>query len=481
MKKMTCKRKNLTLYILMFLFTVLFTFQTEIFAQIQEPEGAYVYDVTNLVIFQNGQFKEQYVTTDYIPLSLIGRSDGPAPAEETICLATGTYITTSSGILLEYQSDVCGIKQGTKVISFDQKDTIIIDGKAYVKTVSESESIRRARGSRTLGEIRAVIVADPDIEAGMKTWREHVAEAMKNLNNNYNGIWYCETGRPPRLSSSYWTWTTSVGDGGWIPNSSVNPSDAIEWYFGDVSNWEGCTECLMAARASFYKGLLDTIGTTSFNNWFSSQRSVLVVSNRSYAPSPLLANNPVISSENDLVKGDWVYFQNWVTAQNCPAINPLQGENAITQNSSGTRTYIGLGIPPRGQGAVTSTYILNELYDAWRRTSCPQERVSQLLKDAVITASPNYFSNANFKSLVRILQNNLLVSNLSDSKGSIKHYKFTVPSGVTSFEIRTSGGNGDCDLYVMRDKWASTVFYNEKSDRAGNNESVLINQNAVGT
>jgi hypothetical protein len=42
----------------------------------------------------------------------------------------------------------------------------------------------------------------------------------------------------------------------------------------------------------------------------------------------------IIDGESDLVRGDWVYFQNWVTANNCPSINPLQGENAICQNSS---------------------------------------------------------------------------------------------------------------------------------------------------
>ncbi|MHC4542475.1 MAG: PPC domain-containing protein, partial [Planctomycetota bacterium] len=169
--------------------------------------------------------------------------------------------------------------------------------------------------------------------------------------------------------------------------------------------------------------------------------------------------------ESDLVRGDWVYFQNWVTANNCPSINPLQGENAICQKSSGTRTYIGLGIPPKGQPAITGQGITDELWSAWRQTGCPQEREGGLALDNVIIPSLRYFQD--FSSLLKVLRTSVTSSGISGTAGSLDH-----------FRLRTWGGTGDCDLYVRKSGWASPRSYSHGSSGPGCDESVTVNVRA---
>ena len=384
----------------------------------------YNLDLSNFITFQNGTFKEQYVTASYTSESLAEHSidDTSASAgrssaleNETICLVTGKYSVSSSSIQLNYESDSCGNKQGATTAFLDANaETVTIEEKTFrsVSAVgtSRSTSRRTLRESASdapvqdgeTSEAPITETAEPetseetlassdtaDIEASYQNWQSNTAKAMEDLNNNSGGMWYCSSGRP-RLSSTYWTWTSSVGSGGWIPSSQVKPSEAVNWYFGQISSDEACTECLMAARASFYKGLLDTIGVAAFDQWFENHRSDLVISNNSYAPSPIRMNKP-ISSEADLSRGDWVYFQNWVTYSGCPDINLMQRENAITQSSGDPKTFIGLGIPGRGGAPVLGQSILDDLRGAWEGTSCPQEREGKLRTDIVATASAAYF------------------------------------------------------------------------------------------
>jgi len=241
-------------------------------------------------------------------------------------------------------------------------------------------------------------------EDGIKTWQGNIAGAMKALNNNLSGIWYSANGIP-YLDSDYWTGTFQSG---WTPNANKEPSAAIEWYFSNLRGTGYSTECRMAAAACVYKGLLDTVGKTAFNEWFRNHRSDLCLAGTT--PSPLLVIKR-ISSENDLIKGDWVYFQNFVDASSCPYVGALQGENAIVQTSNGIRTYIGLGLPPRGGEPMTSIDMCeylgleylnivfgNENIDYEEAERCLPTRDVMLARAAVLTASPAYFANFNRSS-----------------------------------------------------------------------------------
>jgi hypothetical protein len=501
-------------------------------------DGKYNLDISNFVIFEKGEFKQQYITSKYIverlPESFV--DDGPdsyglssALENETICLVNGTYSVSSSSIQLSYESDSCENKKGDIVALIDEAaGTIVIEGKTFSKDVLNLP-IRLDRSTSPGGSIsgapseevteQAPLSASPaqvrpsvspgtsiiDIEAGLKAWQSNTAQAMEDLNNNWSGIWYCSSGNP-RLNSSYWTWTYSVGRGGWIPNRRIKPSKAVNWYFGQVSSSEACTECLMAARASFYKGLLDTIGKVAFDNWFDNRRSDLVISNYGYAPSPTRVNKPIFS-EADLSRGDWVYFQNWVSSRSCPAVDPMQGENAITQSSGTPKSFIGLGMPGRNYPPVIGQVILDDLYRSWQSTGCPQEREGQLRTDLVATASASYFNriingtqvsggggirstraanqgvlnNSKSSALLTSLSNGIKVTNLSNSSGSRAYYKVSFPSGTTHFEVKTTGKIGNSDLYVMHDQWPTKTYYDYNSTSNSNDELVVANADAAGT
>ncbi|RUM94088.1 MAG: hypothetical protein DSZ28_04970 [Thiothrix sp.] len=496
-------------------------------------EGKYNLDISNFVVFSSGEFRLQYVTNNYVAESLPEGSVEEEPASsglssalenETICLATGRYSASSSNIELSYVSDSCNQREGMVTALYEPSvAAITIDDITYSKTTParttrstspeesiseapEAEAPEESASSEESPEVAAESISSSvsilDIEAGLETWKSNTAQAMEDLNNNYSGIWYCSSGNP-RLDSSYWTWTSNVGRGGWIPNSQVRPSEAINWYFGDVSRGEACTECLMAARASFYKGLLDTIGEAAFDRWFENNRSHLIISNYGSAPSPIRVNKP-ISSESDLSRGDWVYFQNWVSARTCPDINPLQGENAITQNNSDLKTFIGLGMPSRGSSPVEGQVILDDLYNAWQSTSCSQTRQGQLRTDIVATASATYFqrivdngnregggfrrsgtleslgNQSNAAPILTPIQNGIEVTNLSNSSGSKAYYKISMPAGTTHFEVQTSGTNGNSDLYVKRGQWPTLKIHDYKSTSSSNDESVVVNENAAG-
>ncbi len=445
-------------------------------------EGKYYLDVSRFIVFENGEFTQQYVTREYRPessaASVSGASGGvPGLEQETVCIAKGSYSVSSSTVNLTYETDSCGLKSGQLSAEYDAtSDLFVFAGDSYRKEGTSSAMPLLRSGS--LQSVYVQPLTAGDIEAGVAAWQWQVAQAMQDLNDNDGGIWYCSSGSP-RLDESYWTWSSAVGDGAWVPNNAVNPSEAIDWYFGDVSSSEGCTECLMAARSVFYKGLLDTIGPVKFDAWFEDHRSDLAISNYSYAPSSTRVNKPV-SSESDLERGDWVYIQNWVTAQECSDIGGWQGENAITQNFSDPRTYIGLGIPSRGNPPVTLQVILDKLRAAWENSGCPETQEGKLRTDVVMAVSPSYLEEiVNNVSLLEVLQPGA-VTDISGTAGMKRFFKLVVPDGTSNMTISTSGGTGDCNLYIMKEQWPTEVNYDYSSVNAGNDETVVLSGDISG-
>ena len=80
-----------------------------------------------------------------------------------------------------------------------------------------------------------------------------------------------------------------------------------------------------------------------------------------------------------------------------------------------------------------------------------------------------------------VLQNNVAVTNVSGTNHSIAYYSISVPAGQTKLTITTSGGSGDCDIYVKFNGTPSTSTYDYKSSLNGNNETITINNPASGT
>jgi serine protease len=80
-----------------------------------------------------------------------------------------------------------------------------------------------------------------------------------------------------------------------------------------------------------------------------------------------------------------------------------------------------------------------------------------------------------------VLQNHVAVTNISGSTGNKKYYTISVPAGQTKLTIKTSGGSGDCDIYVKLGGTPSTSTYDYKATLSGNNETITINNPASGT
>jgi len=444
-----------------------------------ELAGRYSSSIANYFVFEDGVFTFTYITTKYGQSVEAETMSEPAQERETICTARGEYFMQLPSIELSYDSDTCALKKGFEEVIYDAiTDSLDVNGKQYHKviasTTGQSLSVRSARS------VMSTVQSIEDVTAGVNAWKWQVAQAMENLNNNSDGIWYCSSSTGVHLDPFYWTWSSSVGRGGWIPAETVNPSNSIDWYFGSVMPGEGCTECLMAARAVFYKGLLETIGQVAFDNWFSDKRPDLVISALSRAPSPVRMNKP-LQEEADLERGDWVYFQNWVSARSCHSIGGMQGENAITQRVASPVTFIGLGIPERGGAPVAGQVILNILRNSWQNTGCPQSRVGQLRKDLVMTSSASYFQDlVEGLSLLSALEMDTPVTDLAGSTGTRKFFKLLVPAGTGNLNIRIYGGEGNSDLYVMREQWPTPANYDYSSISADNNERVELD-NVTGT
>ncbi len=80
-----------------------------------------------------------------------------------------------------------------------------------------------------------------------------------------------------------------------------------------------------------------------------------------------------------------------------------------------------------------------------------------------------------------VLTNGVTVSGISLATGDSAVYTFTVPAGTSNLSFNTSGGSGDCDLYVQLGSTASTSSYLQKSDGPTTSESITIANPAPGT
>ena len=71
-------------------------------------------------------------------------------------------------------------------------------------------------------------------------------------------------------------------------------------------------------------------------------------------------------------------------------------------------------------------------------------------------------------------------TNLSGAIGSDTYFVVTVPPGAASLQISTSGGTGDCDLYVAYGYQPNLLDYDYCPFLPGNNEAVTVTNPAAG-
>ena len=73
-----------------------------------------------------------------------------------------------------------------------------------------------------------------------------------------------------------------------------------------------------------------------------------------------------------------------------------------------------------------------------------------------------------------IIENDTPVYDLAGPLGSETFYKIELPSGETTFEIKTYGGYGNCDLYIRHGAKPTVLDWDYRPYLADNNESVTI-------
>jgi hypothetical protein len=78
------------------------------------------------------------------------------------------------------------------------------------------------------------------------------------------------------------------------------------------------------------------------------------------------------------------------------------------------------------------------------------------------------------------LQNNVAVTNLSNTQGSKNYFVLSVPSGASNLQFKMSGGTGDADLYVKFGALPTTSSYDCRPFTMGNFETCSNSNPSVG-
>ncbi len=81
----------------------------------------------------------------------------------------------------------------------------------------------------------------------------------------------------------------------------------------------------------------------------------------------------------------------------------------------------------------------------------------------------------------KALQDGVPVTNIAGAANAEQTYRIDLPAGVTTLEIKMSGGTGDADLYVKLKTPPTTTDYDYRPFQAGNEETVTINSPTAGS
>jgi hypothetical protein len=100
---------------------------------------------------------------------------------------------------------------------------------------------------------------------------------------------------------------------------------------------------------------------------------------------------------------------------------------------------------------------------------------------AILTAAVCLLASTSYAANTTTLTNGVAVSGLSGASGSEALYRIDVPAGQDSLKISTTGGTGDVDLYVRWNAPPTTITYDYRPYKVGNEETVDVNNPAAGS
>ncbi|MCH2023366.1 MAG: DUF4157 domain-containing protein [Saprospiraceae bacterium] len=141
------------------------------------------------------------------------------------------------------------------------------------------------------------------------------------------------------LDPKYWEY---VQFSSFILKAGVKPSEAMEAAFNGPTR----LECLSTARAVVAKGLLDTLGAETFDKHFAHKSvddpGVVIGTNTGIKDRvEELMYRPNITSTDDLLVGDWIYYKNDARYPQKHPGGLWQGENCIYD---GPDSFSGFGL-----------------------------------------------------------------------------------------------------------------------------------------
>jgi hypothetical protein len=100
---------------------------------------------------------------------------------------------------------------------------------------------------------------------------------------------------------------------------------------------------------------------------------------------------------------------------------------------------------------------------------------------AVLLITSPRVKASNVTELPKLLQPSLPLGDLAGRAGEGEVYRVQVPEGATRLKLSTSGGTGNCDLYVRPDAHPTTAKFFARSRSFSTMEEVVIDEPASGT
>jgi microbial collagenase len=178
-----------------------------------------------------------------------------------------------------------------------------------------------------------------------------------------------------------------------------------------------------------------------------------------------------------------------VPANALPVASFTSGVTALTAYFTDTSTDSDGTIASRlwtfGDGTSSSlvnpakTYAVAGTYTVTLKVTDNQG--GQATKTATVTVTASGSTECT-DSNPQALGKNCTRSNLSGAAGNLTYMYLYVPAGTTKIVLTSSGGTGNANMYANTlGNWATNTSYNYRSIKAGNNETITINNPPANT
>ena len=202
------------------------------------------------------------------------------------------------------------------------------------------------------------------------------ANAIKGIEEVHKGCCdYYNNDDPPHLDSEYWDQVNGQVDFKMkspLPTGK-QPSDAIEAIFAPGAGTR--LECLTMALAIQYYAMLRGLGADKFNENFAGGIEIAKTGRQPLFQGPRKKYEVItVASKDQLLPGDWVYFQNFKDYRVKNPTGFWQGENSIYL---GGGLYRGFGVDSLSEDEMNGKLVEN--YDVG--ASPPKHTVKDLIAD----------------------------------------------------------------------------------------------------